>query len=401
MYCMSIYGDVMTLKVTPRLHCACPVSQVNVHSPDSLFSLRFTDHINMKTLFMLLLFCHVASTVKHSLKYFLTATSGVKNIPEFVGLGMVDEVEMVYCDSNIKNPEPKQDWMRDLLKDNPEHMEWYVQRCLIEQQFFRTNLDGLKQRLNQTGGAHILQKINGCEWDDETGEVIGFSQYGYDGEDFLALDLQTMTWTAPRQQAFSTKLIWDADEATLEYEKYFFNHRCPHWLKTYLDYGRSSLQRTDLPSVSLLQKTPSSPVSCHATGFYPDRAMMYWRKDGEEHHEDVDHGEILPNHDGSFQISVDLILSSVAPEDWRRYDCVFHLSDVEDDIVTKLDKAQIRTNWVSPSEFPAAAVTGVVDSFLQTEKNVQRCRGKVCSIKQVFSHTDEPMVGSPFICSDL
>ncbi|XP_031698474.1 BOLA class I histocompatibility antigen, alpha chain BL3-7-like isoform X2 [Anarrhichthys ocellatus] len=148
--------------------------------------------------------------------------------------------------------------------------------------------------------------------------------------------------------------------------------------------------------------------------------MMYWRKDGEEHHEDVDHGEILPNHDGSFQISVDLILSSVAPEDWRRYDCVFHLSGVEDDIVTKLDKAQIRTNWVSPSEFPAAGVTGVVVGLLlllalciaglfiwrrnnngNTEKNVQSCRGKVCSIKQVFSHTDEPMVGSPFICSDL
>ena len=96
--------------------------------------------------------------------------------------------------------------------------------------------------------------------------------------------------------------------------------------------------------MSLLQKSPSSPVSCHATGFYPDRAMMFWRKDGEELHEDVDLGEILPNHDGSFQMSVDLDLSSVPAEDWRRYDCVFHLSGVEDDIITKLDKAEIRTN---------------------------------------------------------
>ncbi|KAM6903756.1 major histocompatibility complex class I-related gene protein-like [Lycodopsis pacificus] len=303
-------------------------------------------------------------TLKHSLKYVLTATSGVPNIPEFVAFGMVDEVQMGYFDSNSKNPEPKQDWVRDLAKGNPKHMEWYVQKCSSKQQFFRANLDGLKQRLNQTGGAHILQNMDGCEWDDETGEVIGFNQYGYDGEDFLVLDLQTLTWTAPRQQAFSTKLRWDADKGRLEFNKYYFNHICPHWLKTYVDYGRSFLQRTDLPSVSLLQKTPSSPVSCHATGFYPDRAMMYWRKDGEEHHEDVDHGEILPNHDGSFQISVDLILSSVAPEDWRRYDCVFHLSGVEDDIVTKLDKAQIRTNWVSPSEFPAGVVAGVVVGLL-------------------------------------
>ena len=71
---------------------------------------------------------------------------------------------------------------------------------------------------------------------------------------------------------------------------------------------------------------------------------MFWTKDGEELHEDVDQGEILPNHDGSFQMSVDLDVSSVKAEDWRRYDCVFQFSGVKDDIVTKLDKAHIRTN---------------------------------------------------------
>ena len=97
--------------------------------------------------------------------------------------------------------------------------------------------------------------------------------------------------------------------------------------------------------MSLLQKTPSSPVSCFATGFYPDRADIFWRKDGEELHEDVELGEILPNHDGSFQMNVDLNLSSVTPEDWRRNECVFQFSGATDDIITKLDKAAIQTNW--------------------------------------------------------
>ncbi|KAI3358163.1 hypothetical protein L3Q82_003162 [Scortum barcoo] len=130
----------------------------------------------------------------------------------------------------------------------------------------------------------------------------------------------------------------------------FYTQHCneiePYLLKDRISSLKQHLNQTgDLPSVSLLQKSPSSPVSCHATGFYPDRATLIWRKDGEELHEDVDHGEILPNHDGSFQMSVDLKLSSVTPEDWSRYDCVFHLSGVKDDIVTKLDKAEIRTNW--------------------------------------------------------
>ncbi|XP_039676148.1 major histocompatibility complex class I-related gene protein-like [Perca fluviatilis] len=184
----------------------------------------------------------------------------------------------------------------------------------------------------------------GCEWDDETGEVNGFRQDGYDGEDFISFDLKTESWIAPKPQAVITKHKWDNNKAEIAQYKHYLTQICPEWLKKYLNYGRSSLLRTEVPSVSLLQKSPSSPVSCHATGFYPDRAMMFWRKDGEELHEDVDLGEILPNHDGSFQMSVDLDLSSVPAEDWRRYDCVFQLYGVEDDIVTKLDKAEIRTN---------------------------------------------------------
>ncbi|XP_036946044.1 major histocompatibility complex class I-related gene protein-like [Acanthopagrus latus] len=88
------------------------------------------------------------------------------------------------------------------------------------------------------------------------------------------------------------------------------------------------------PGQHLQVKTPSSPVSCLATGFYPHRASLVWKKDGEELHEEVDHGEILPNHDGTFQMSVDLNLSSVTPEDWTRYDCVFQLAGVKEEIIT-------------------------------------------------------------------
>uniref|UniRef100_A0A671UVT2 Ig-like domain-containing protein n=1 Tax=Sparus aurata TaxID=8175 RepID=A0A671UVT2_SPAAU len=103
-------------------------------------------------------------------------------------------------------------------------------------------------------------------------------------------------------------------------------------------------------------KTPSSPVSCLATGFYPHRAAIFWRKDGEEIHEQVDHGELLNNHDGSFQMSVDLNMSLIRADDWRRYHCVFQLSGVEEDMVTELDPALIRTNWaVRAAVFPWSA----------------------------------------------
>ncbi|XP_073318981.1 major histocompatibility complex class I-related gene protein-like [Pagrus major] len=323
--------------------------------------MKLTSHQNMKIFILLLLSSHFASSVKHSLKYIYTASSGLSDFPEFVAAAVVDENLLVYCDSSKKIIEPKHDWVKKIFEDDPHQLERYKRECFERlPDFFKAEINSLKQRFNQSGGVHILQRMNGCEWDDETGEVIGFNQFGYDGEDFISIDLKTETWIAPKQQAVITKLKWDADKARMKFNQNFLTVIFPQWLKMYLDYGRSFLQRTELPSVSLLQKTPSSPVSCHATGFYPHRASLVWRKDGEELHEEVDHGEILPNHDETFQMSVDLNLSSVTPEDWTRYDCVFQLYGVKEDIITKLGKDRIRTNWVKPSDMTVLVTAAVV-----------------------------------------
>ncbi|XP_035990254.1 major histocompatibility complex class I-related gene protein-like [Fundulus heteroclitus] len=309
--------------------------------------------------FCLLLLFHVTSSVKHSLKYLVTATSGVPGFPEYFAAATVDEVQVGYCDSNIKTAKTRQDWAKRLIEEDPKHLEWYSQQCLEEQHVLSAYIENFIQRLNLTQGTYILQRMSGCEWDDETGEIKGFNQYGFNGEDFLAVDLNTLTWIAPKSQAVIIKLIWDDDKARLEFNKNYYNNECTAWLKKYVQHGRSFLQRTESPSVSLLQKTPSSVVTCHATGFYPDRAEIFWRKDGKEIHEGVEKGEILMNNDGTFQMSAELNISSIQPEGWRRYDCVFQLSGAEDDIIVTLDKSVIHTNWASSPEIPFAGGVAV------------------------------------------
>ncbi|KAF3833431.1 hypothetical protein F7725_024635 [Dissostichus mawsoni] len=228
---------------------------------------------------------HCTSARTHSMKYFLTASSGVPNLPEFVMMLLVDEVQITHYDSNTKRAEPKQDWMKRITAEDPQYWE-------TQSQFF-----------------------------------LG-TQQGY--------------------TAVFTKQRWDKDKPLMAYNKYYYTQYCPEYLKKYVNLGRSSLMRTEIPSVSLLQKSPSSPVSCHATGFYPDRAIMFWTEDGEELHDNVDHGEILPNHDGSFQMSVDLNVSSFPAEHWDKYRCVFQLSGVKEDQVIRLDSAVIRTNRGNP-----------------------------------------------------
>ncbi|CAL8253997.1 unnamed protein product [Lota lota] len=315
----------------------------------------------MKALIRLLLLVsgHGVSSVIHSLKYFYTASSGVSTFPEFVVVGIVDEVQMDHYDSNSKRAVPKQAWMEQVTRDDPGYWERQTGIALSNQQISKANIETVKKRFNQTEGAHIVQTMYGCEWDDEDGTIDGYEQYGYNGEDFIAFDLKTLTWIAPVPQAVTTKQRFDQDRALNENYKNYFTKECVDWLKKFLAYGKSTLQRTEVPRVSLLQRGPSSPVVCHATGFYPDRVVVFWSRDGQELHEHVDHGEVLPNHDGTFQVSVDLDLASVPQEDWGRYECVVQLKGIED-ISTPLDPALIRTNGGDQSDITTPIIIGSV-----------------------------------------
>ncbi|XP_042292312.1 H-2 class I histocompatibility antigen, K-K alpha chain-like [Thunnus maccoyii] len=187
---------------------------------------------------------HSATAVIHSLKYFYTGSSQVPNFPEYVSVGMVDEAQINYCDSNTKRNEPKQDWMSRVTADDPQYWERNTQICVGNQPSFKANIETAKQRFNQTGGVHIYQVMYGCEWDDETEEVNGFIQFGYDGEDFIVLDLKTETWIAPKPQSVITKHKWDNNRGQTVQFKHYLTQECPDWIKKYVNYGKSSLMRT-------------------------------------------------------------------------------------------------------------------------------------------------------------
>ncbi|XP_026111981.1 major histocompatibility complex class I-related gene protein-like, partial [Carassius auratus] len=194
-------------------------------------------------------------------------------------------------------------------------------------------------------GKHIHQITYGCEWNDETGETNVFRQTGFDGEDFMILDLKREKWISPMKQGFSAQERCNNESIRFQYWKYYLQNDCIESLKELLQLAKSYLEKTVSPQVSLLQKNASSPVLCHITDFYPSNIAITWMKNGQEYSKDVKVGKLLPNEDRTFQKTVTL---KAEPDEWMKneYSCVVkHQSKI---IRKTLTENEIRTNIKTP-----------------------------------------------------
>uniref|UniRef100_A0A8C2FBD4 Ig-like domain-containing protein n=1 Tax=Cyprinus carpio TaxID=7962 RepID=A0A8C2FBD4_CYPCA len=241
----------------------------------------------------------------------------IAGFPEVSAVTTLDGQQIDYYDSEIKKLIPKQDWMKKFASgDRWKEYTEYRERV---QQINKLNIPVLMQRFNQSHGVHTYQRMYGCDWDDETGELHGFDQHGYDGEDFISLDMKDLRYDTLFPKGVITMMEWKNDRKLL-IQKYY-QYECVDWLKHLLTLRKASLEKRGTPELSLLHKDPFSPVECHATGFYPSAVTITWLRNGEDHDEEVDLGELLQNEDGTFQKTSIL---RVPPDEWKKdqYVCV-------------------------------------------------------------------------------
>ncbi|XDV22985.1 hypothetical protein PO909_027723 [Leuciscus waleckii] len=225
---------------------------------------------------------NVCVNVCSELHRFITTYTGINGqtaagTPEFSAVTTLDDQQIDYYDSNIKKLIPKQDWMKEFAStDIHQKISLYVKRHK-EEQYPTLSLSGV----------HMDQRMYGCEWDDKTGDSQGFDQYGYDGEDFISLDLKENRYITSVPQASPTVMKWNNDREQLEYLKQYYDYECVLFPVLYL--------LLDPPKVSLLQKNPDY-YTCHVTGFLFRNTSISW----------MESGDTLPNEDGTFQRRVTL-----------------------------------------------------------------------------------------------
>lgn len=254
---------------------------------------------------------HLVYSEYHSLITTYTGIRGLTETPEFIAVTTLDKQQIDYYDSDTNELIPKQDWMKKYTSG-----EMWKEDSKIRQevhQIYRRNIHDLMERFNQTRGVHVYQRMYGCEWDDQTGESHGIDQYGYDGEDYVMLDIMEIRYITPVPQGEITVQKWNNNRAQLQHLQKYYKYECVKWLKQFLASRKAPLE-TKAPKVFLLQRSPSSPVECFATGFYPSAVTVTWLKGGQELNKYADLGETLPNEDGTFQSKS---LLKVSADNWK------------------------------------------------------------------------------------
>ncbi|KFP16464.1 Class I histocompatibility antigen, F10 alpha chain, partial [Egretta garzetta] len=168
-------------------------------------------------------------------------------------------------------------------------------------------------------GAHTWQRMVGCDLLEDN-STRGYSQYAYDGRDYIAFDMDTMTFTAADAAAQITKRKWEVDGTEAERQKHYLKDTCIEWLRKYVSYGRAVLERKERPVVRVSGKEAHGTLtlSCRAYGFYPRPIRVSWLKDGEVRDQETERGGIVPNSDGTYYTWASI---EARPEEKDKYRC--------------------------------------------------------------------------------
>ncbi len=118
----------------------------------------------------------------------------------------------------------------------------------------------------------------GCQWDDETDIKSGFDQYGYDGEDFIKLDLKKSSYIAYVPQAEPTVLKWNNNSVQLEFHVHY-QYDCVYWLEEFLSWAKASCERTGIVSdINITEAGDYFIIACALEMLIYAQVFIYYMK---------------------------------------------------------------------------------------------------------------------------
>ncbi|XP_043073406.1 H-2 class I histocompatibility antigen, Q10 alpha chain-like [Puntigrus tetrazona] len=304
--------------------------------------------VTSKIFVLLCVFLHCEpslQTEKHSLYYIYTALSKPVELPgihQFTAMGLLDDREIDYYNSQGQEKIPKQPWMEK--KMDKDYWVKGTQSRKSKEQWFNVNVDILMKRMGHNNSdVHVLQWRHGCEIEKQGSEVKfskGTDEYSYDGENFLLFDDKESQWIAPVDAAVPTKRKWDNVAILNQYTKGYLEKECVDWLDKFRNYGEQELRTYSAPEVHVFAKRSTKDktklkLTCFATGFYPkDVTFLIRRYRSSLAEDDIESSGVRPNHDGTYQWKKSV---EIPENEKAEYDCYVSHTTLNKPITIKWD----------------------------------------------------------------
>ncbi|XP_066215963.1 patr class I histocompatibility antigen, A-126 alpha chain-like isoform X6 [Saccopteryx leptura] len=327
----------------------------------------------------------------HSLRYFSTAVSRPgRGEPRFIEVGYVDDTQFERFDSDAASPreEPRAPWIEQpwVEQEHPQYWDEQTQRAKSNAQAFRVGLNTLRGYYNQSeDGSHTFQWMIGCEMDRDGRLLRGYSQFAYDGTDYIALNEDLRSWTAADAAAQITRRKWEEDGAA-EHQRNYLEGECVEWLRIFLEKGKETLQRADPPKAHVTHHPISDrevTLRCWALGFYPAEITLTWQRDGQDLTQDMEFVETRPTGDGTFQKWAAVV---VPPGEEQSYTCHVQHEGLPEPLTLRWEPPQATVPTVvivAVLVLLGAVVTGAVGGAVMWRR--RRSGGKGGSYTQAAS----------------
>ncbi|XP_067268228.1 zinc-alpha-2-glycoprotein-like [Chanodichthys erythropterus] len=245
---------------------------------------------------------------KHNVYYRFTVLTKAFPFPPFSAVGVYDDREFAHYSNEgwVKTPVSFKQNQRNvnkldrtvLLPEPGESRDWY-------KDLLRT-LSNCPNSFPLCSDLHVLQRIIGCELeklpDGTVKSLTAYDEYGFDGEDFISFNFNTMQWIDKNPKAKETKEKWDLQTGRNQILEYFLKI-CMNWIST---YNNTHMSRPHV-HVFALKAAPDDQnkqsLTCLATGFYPRDVQMNIRL-YRINLEDQTSSGIRANDDGTFQMRI-------------------------------------------------------------------------------------------------
>lgn len=202
-------------------------------------------------------------------------------------------------------------------------------------------------KMLQTDYPIEIQMSAGCEVHPSSFSE-SFFHVALQGRD--AVSFQGTHWVpAPDTPQWVNKVIevLNQDQGTRETIQWLLNDTCPDFVRGELEKGKSELEKQVKPVAWLsLGPTPGPGrmlLVCHVSGFYPKPVWVMWMR-GEQQQSDTQHGDILPNADGTWYLRVSL---DVVSAEASGLSCqIKHSSLGDQDIILYWGRKHISVGWI-------------------------------------------------------